>query len=49
MERGAVIGSGALLRKMENLKFTKTVESDGYLSQVIDHLIGRPQRDILGS
>ena len=49
MEGGGVIGSGALIRKMVNLKLLRKVESDRYLGQMMGCLVGRLQKDIFES
>ena len=47
MEGGGVIVSGYLIRKMVNIQFTRKVESDRYLGQVMECLFGILQRDII--
>ena len=47
MEGGGVIGSGALMMKMENMKHPRNIESYGSFGQVMGGLVYRIQRNIL--
>ena len=44
-----LLDNGALTKQMVNLKCSRKVKSDGCLGQVIECLVGRLQRDILGA
>ena len=49
MEEGGVIGSGVIMRKTVSLQCTKKVEPDGSFGQVMEFLVGRLHKDILGA
>ena len=45
---GGVIGSGTMMRQKVNMKFPRKVESDRYFGRLMDCMVCRLQRYILG-